>query len=57
LGKYRGSRRKVSTILQTKNWEKGSMARRIVQFVYFQCLMYVAEVVELKKKMYVANAK
>jgi hypothetical protein len=33
----------VSTILHTKNWEKGSMARRIVQFVYFQCLMYVAD--------------
>ena len=46
----------MSTILQTKNWEKGSM-ERIVQFVYFQCLMYVAEVVELKKKMYVADAK
>jgi hypothetical protein len=43
LGKYKGSRRKVSTILQTKNWEKGSMARRIDKFVYFQCLMYVAD--------------
>jgi hypothetical protein len=43
LGKYKGSKRKVSTILQTKNWEKGSMARRIDHFVYFQCLMYVAD--------------
>jgi hypothetical protein len=33
----------VSTILQTKNWEKGSMARRVDEFVYFKCLMYVAD--------------
>jgi len=43
---YKGSRRKVSTILQTKNWEKGSMGRRIDQFFYFQCLMHVADAKE-----------
>jgi hypothetical protein len=42
LGIYKGSRQKVSKILQIKNWEKGSRAR-IDQFVYFQCLLYVAD--------------
>jgi len=42
LGRYKGSRRKLSAILQTKKCENGSLRGRIDQFVYFQCWMNVA---------------
>jgi hypothetical protein len=43
LGRYKGSRQKLLAILQTQNWENGSLRGRTDKFEYFQCWMYVAD--------------